>query len=177
MQKLVSLILVFVLMFTHGCVKKISHAGMRERDSYTFADGAKFKLPPTWSVHENDGYVTVSGPEPGLYVYVIETPRVKSLEDEAVKLWKMVKPNFSYPVLLKQTVPTARGFEDIETVIFDVPTEESRSVLAAALTYQNRTHWLLIQANNDLLSRRNAELMLIIESFRAAGMPDDTVMT
>ena len=154
-------------------MKKIAQPATREKESYIFADGAMFKHPLSWAVREKQGYVTVGGPEPGLYVHVIDSPRVKMASDEAVRQWRNIKPTFSYPIFLAQVMPSERGFERIDSVVFNVPSEESRAIMALALSYKDKTYWLLIEATNELLSRRSAELMLIVQSFRAPGMAKD----
>lgn len=163
----------WILIFS-GCVKKVTQPVQREKDAYTLKDGARFKHAPTWTVREAEKYVTVLGPEPGFSVHIVAAPKVKDAKLESAERWRAIDPSFSYPVYLVQRLPKD-GFESVDQIKFDVPAKDSRLVIAIALNSSMTTYWLLIEATNELISRRHAELSLIVGSFRAPGAKEEVL--
>ena len=174
MKKIILSLIAILLSLLPACLRR-SVVPSDDQRVFTLPNGATFRHAPSWTIDDTGAHATVSGPENDFLIHILEGASIDNTEEQATLMWKTVSSEFSYPILQKINPPKDKGWERIEQIIYDVPAKEAKTILAIALTFKEKTNWLLIEASNAALSKRGAEMMLIFGSFRAAGMQEESL--
>ena len=134
--------------------------------------GSTFSIPGSWERETSEDYIQMTTPEHDLSAYFIELPETQSLESLTKEAWKKIQPDFNLQSTQTSSPPTSDNWERMCQVVYDVPSSESRIVVAIVRTFEGQAYVCLVDGKIAGLSRRTSELMLMSESWKPIGFKE-----
>ena len=140
--------------------------------SIKMKSGSIFSVPPSWQKNEYKGYVCVSAPEKDLSIYFLELPVTQSLESMAADAWKRVEPDFALKPAQQLSPAATDSWEKMCQIVYEVPTSESRMVIAIVRVFKEQAYVLLADGKMAGFHRRVSELTIMLESWKPVGFKE-----
>jgi CubicO group peptidase (beta-lactamase class C family) len=134
----------------------------------TLKAGSKFKISAGWSY--DDDARKLSAPENNLVIYLRQEAFKGDPVELSQKAWKSVKPDFNYKIMRKVSPPAQEGWEQIHQINYDVPSRENKSIFTLVRVYKNTAYIMLVGGSNATLDMRGAQLQIVVDTWRPAGM-------
>ena len=132
--------------------------------------GSSYSLLTTWDFADQKTHHELSSPENDTKIYLMESAsNAESLEASIHQAWCQIFPEFEYKLKQKIAAENQEGWEKSVTIIYETPTSESRMMIGAANLFQGRAHIILCNGSNASFSRRSAEIMQIIGSWKPSN--------
>jgi CubicO group peptidase (beta-lactamase class C family) len=133
------------------------------------AGGSTAVLEPRWR-HIREGTVDVIvSPEERLRVFLLCVAAGDDDEAAARNAWLSVAPTFSLKPRRIVRPPASDGWESSCQVVYDIPSSESRMVIADIRVFEGQMYIALIDSSMDLVARRHAHLAATLQSWRPSG--------
>jgi CubicO group peptidase (beta-lactamase class C family) len=138
-------------------------------EKYIMAGGTTLTVPAGWRAREASGRLTMTGPEPGLALTVVELP--PSVGDERAAAQAAWGERASSAPPLRLAVPAAphNGWATSHAFDYETPPSEERSVWAEVHRHEGGWVVLLGETKNAPATRRMAGLALVSRSLAAKG--------
>lgn len=135
----------------------------------TSASGATFTASTGWSVADDRGVVTLTGPERDLTLIYLEL-EADSGEQAIAAAWKRVQPDVALAVAQTDQQPARDGWDGQTQIVYVTPSAEQRVVVAVALGKGRTWRLFLVDGKEAALSRRGAQLGATVTSLKAPGV-------
>lgn len=152
--------------FVIVCLSFIAQAKLITFDHETkqALKSSTFTASSGWKFDEEKS--ALISPENDLTVYFMEKPFDKSPGDLALDAWKSIHPDFSYKILQKNNPPAQDAWDQLYSIGFHVPTQESKIVGTNISVYQGTAYILLFEGTLDAFSRRGAQFGIALTSWK-----------
>jgi len=130
--------------------------------------GATFTVPGGWSIESNADRMVLIGPEPGLRIAIVDSPKTDG--DEAVATaWRVFREDFNRPLKLVKSRPARNGWNEAREYDYETSPNEQIIVTARALRHGNAWTAVLYEMGEAALERRLAQVVLVADSLRPKG--------
>jgi CubicO group peptidase (beta-lactamase class C family) len=136
------------------------------------AKNAHFSVPQGWTLDQGAAVPSLAGPEGDIHVSFVELESADSAQATAIAAWRKLDPNFDAPVLQEVPAPSSEGWDKTYQVVFATPASESRLQLALVRTLGSRAFVNLVQGTNAGVSRRGAQMMEAVGSWKPEGLKE-----
>lgn len=132
--------------------------------------GSSYNIPESWQYSVQEAHHELNSPENDTKIYLIECPSNAELLEAIIhQAWCQIYPDFEYKPKQKIAAENQEGWEKSVTIIYETPTSESRMMIGAANLFQGQAHIILCNGSNAGFSRRSAEIMQIIGSWKPSN--------
>lgn len=150
-------------------------AGATGIDStFTNAAGAfSVPVPTGFTVSEENGIVTLLGPEAGMTVHIVAVPSA-DVEAAIDAAWQQVDPTFDLEILQTVEPPASAGYERILVHTYDTG-GNARIVQVAGLLYSGVTYVMIYDLSLEAVQRRSAQIQIIDSGFKVLAMDQETL--
>ncbi len=159
-----------------GTEAESAESGATGIDSVFTNNAGTFSVPvPTnWSAAEENGIVTLVGPEDGLNVWLLEVP-TDDLQAAITTGWQQVDPTFDLEI--QQTVEPPVGTSGYERILVNTYNTggNTRIVQAAALLHNGTTFLNLYDLTLEAVQRRSAQISIIDSGFKVLANEPQTL--
>ena len=132
------------------------------------ASGTTFQAAKGWFVSTSGGRVLLQDPDRELDLTLLEVQAADGASAIA-SAWKLVKPDFARTIRHSMSPPAREGWDEVVQQVYEVPTEEKRTVIGVARRKGETWYVALIDAADAALDRRSAQLNTAILSLKAPG--------
>lgn len=130
-------------------------------------------LPANWTAEPAQQYVTLVGPEDGLFVHilVLEGEDPEAAVDEA---WTIVDPAFTAEKSETMDIPTsaAGGIDEFVLVNYERGEDDPTIVQAEGRLYQGKVYVLLFVLDLEAYQRRTAQIQTIDTGFKITALEE-----
>jgi CubicO group peptidase (beta-lactamase class C family) len=135
--------------------------------------GATFTAAAGWFVTEAADHLRLQDPTKEVRLTLVElvAPDGQAAIQAA---WKRVSPGFARAVLKTVTPPARDGWEAVVQNVYQVPEAEQRVVVGLARRKGKTWYVALIDGTQAGFDRRSAQTMLVITSFKVAGLDEES---
>lgn len=143
----------------------------------TMKGGSTFLAPRSWKNEARGNYIQMTSPEKDLSAYFFEfqtfpktlQAKIQNFVELATKAWKEINPHFNLKPLPGTSHSATNPWEKMVQIVFDVPTSESRIVMAVVRIFKEQAYLSLIEGTIAGFSRRAAELNIQFETWKPVG--------
>ena len=137
------------------------------------SNSSELKLPDGWSKSKGS-FVTVTAPEKDFNIYFHKEKITKEFDfsKSSLALWQKVNKNFKYKEL-QTTNPPSKDWDRISQIIYQVPAEESKTVLTLMRVKDNLAYINLIESSSSTLNKRAAQMMQILEAWKPKSIKEE----
>jgi len=139
----------------------------------TTASGAKFLAAKGWFVSSQDGRLLLEDPERELKLTLLEL----TAPDGAAAItqaWSLAQPDFQRAVRHSLNPPAREGWDEVIQTMYEVGTDEPRTVLALARRKGETWYVGLVDGADAAVDRRGAQLQTALVSFEAPGVGEES---
>lgn len=145
-------------------------------ETVTSASGAVFTASAGWTVARSGARITLTSPEGDLSAVLVELPAAEGMNREAAiaKAWTQVRPGFDLKAAQSMDLPGRGGWDAVGQVAYVTPAAERRVVVAVARRKGGTWYVALVDGRQEGLSRRGAQLLTALESFKPAGLEKES---
>lgn len=129
-------------------------------------------LPANWRAEPADGYVTLAGPEEGLFVHilVVEGDDTEAAVDEA---WAIVDPEFTAEKTETMDIPTSAAGGIDEFILVNYEREDDDPIVQAeGRLYEGKVYVLLFVLDLEAYQRRAAQIQTIDTGFDITALEE-----
>ncbi len=129
-----------------------------------------FPVPAGWTVSEEDGYVTVSGPEGLLRIHVLVTEE-EDLHEAISEGWELVGEGLELTQTEALEPPSSGGIERTVVVNYEMGDDQ---IVYQALSelHEGTAYTMLIEAELSALQRRASQLQIVASGFTISAIED-----
>lgn len=128
-----------------------------------------FTVPQSWTRDTAAPVPSISSPEDDLHISFVVLEFARSAQETATAAWRILDPAFNGQILQEQEAPS-KGWDKTYQIIFATPASESRLSMALVRTLKTRAYVNLIRGTNAGVSRRGAQMMEAISSWKPDGL-------
>lgn len=135
--------------------------------------GCSFSVEKGWTVTQDDEIVKLQEPDKELTIYFLENSEQNS-DDAITAAWKKIAPDFNRTIQNRIVGVPADGWDEIVQLVYEVSTEEKRTLLAIARRIKTTWYITLIDGTQSAVQRRGAGINLAVTGFKVPGMKEES---
>lgn len=135
----------------------------------TFGDGSTLVLEPRWRHVRERGIDIIESPEQVLRMFLLSGPEEQDDEAAIHDAWLRVRPDFSLKPYRSIRPPTPKVWERWHNVYYDLPAAAGWTASANLRAFRGRSYITLTEGPDDVMDRREAQLIAIFQSWQPAG--------
>ena len=156
-----------------GQANATTQAGATSEAERFTPGGAKFSVPPGWTVKSDKSMTVLTPPETDTHVVIVDAASADAKEAVAAA-WAAYKPEMKRPLKLTVPQPAREGWE--ERQVFNYETSPNERVVVVAFAERAGKSWtvLILDGTDPTVEKRNAQIGLIFESLRPKGYNRET---
>ncbi len=128
-----------------------------------------FSVPPGWTLDRSANAPTLVAPEGDLWIAFVEAKPGASIQETALAAWRVIDPEFASKVRIEAAVPPQGAWDETHQVVYETPANEARIELALVRRLGAHTFVNLVRGSNAAVSRRGAQLMEAMTSWKPPG--------
>lgn len=158
------------------CSSSVVEARMDHFDQetrYTFPSGSTTTFSAGWSYDPE--LSVLSSPENDLKLYFFEDTVDADVEALALRYWKKVHPDFNLSLYDKASAPGSDGWRASYQLGYDVPTKDSRVVLAVIRVVEEQAFISLAEGPTAAFDRRGAQLQMALYGWAPSGLKKEAL--
>lgn len=132
--------------------------------------GSSFSMPSAWEHTDHSTHQCVMSPEKDIKLYFMECVSTEdAFESDIHEACQQLERTSDLKVKQKINVPHQEGWEKGITMIYQTPISASQVMFGAGNLYQGRAYIVFCDATSSAMSRFQASVMSILESWKPQG--------
>ena len=135
--------------------------------------GATFILPAGWSITREASSIILQPPEPDTHIAIMEVHATDAAAAVA-SAWATFRPDMKRPLKITIPLPDRNGWTNSKRFVYETSPNERAVVLAVALHAGDTWTVGLLDATRPTMEKRDAQINVIVESFRPKGYERET---
>ncbi|MGC1782703.1 MAG: serine hydrolase domain-containing protein [Acidobacteriaceae bacterium] len=140
------------------------------------ADRARrFSLPQGWTLIDSEPAPTILGPEGDIRIAFVELEADGTPSQIALAAWRAMQPDFNLELANEASAPAEDGWEQTTQIVYAAPARESRLAIAIVRTMGSRAYVNLIDGSKAAVSRRGANVVEALRSWRPEGLKETSL--